>query len=75
MTNEEETVINKFEKYIYEKVPSNDFLVQIIELSGKYLNLQTISNYAKNNNLSYNGVKNYRQKITLFGKTFIIDNL
>lgn len=75
MTNEEETVINKFEKYIYEKVPSNDFLVQIIELSGKYLNLQTISNYAKNNNLSYNGVKNYRQKIILFGKTFIIDNL
>jgi hypothetical protein len=74
MTDEEQIVLNKFEKYVYENVPSNDFLVQICELSGKYLNLQTISNYAKNNGKSYNGVKKFRQKINLFGVKFIIDN-
>ena len=31
----------------------NSDLVQIIELCGNYLNLQTISDYSKNNNISY----------------------
>jgi len=53
---------------------NNESLVQIIELCGSYLNLQTISNYAKNNKLSYNGAKHYRHKIKLFGQKFIIDN-
>ena len=52
----------------------NDSLVQIIELCGMYLNLQTISSYAKANNLSYNGAKNFRNVKTIFGGKFIIDN-
>jgi hypothetical protein len=74
MTAEEEVVLNKFEKYIYENVPSNDFLVQICELSGRYLNLQTISDYAKNNGKSYNGVKKHRIIKNLWGVNFVIDN-
>lgn len=54
---------------------SNDGLVQLIELSGLFLNLQTISDYAKNNNISYNGVKKSRKIKTLFGVKFVIDNL
>lgn len=54
---------------------SNDGLVQLIELSGLFLNLQTISDYAKNNNISYNGVKKSRIIKTLFGVKFVIDNL
>lgn len=54
---------------------SNDGLVQLIELSGLFLNLQTISDYAKNNNISYNGVKKSRKIKTLFGIKFVIDNL
>jgi len=64
---------------ISEKVESgqlsNEELVQIIELSGSYLNLCSISDYAKENNLSYNGVKKTRKIVTLFNQKFVIDNL
>lgn len=53
---------------------NNESLVQIIELCGGYLNLQTISNYAKENGMSYNGVKNHRQITNLFGNKYVIDN-
>lgn len=52
----------------------NAGLVQIIEHIGGLLNLRTISNYAKENNLSYNGVKNFRNVIELFGGKFVVDN-
>ena len=52
----------------------NSDLVQIIELCGNYLNLQTISYYSKNNNISYNGVKKCRKIIKLFNVKFVIDN-
>jgi len=64
---------------IYKKVCngelSNDELVQIIELAGSFLNLQTISKYAKENKLSYNGVKNNRKIIKIFDVKFVIDNI
>lgn len=52
----------------------NDFLVQIIEHSGGFLNLQTRSNYMKENNVSYNTAKKYRENINFFGVKFVIDN-
>ncbi len=55
---------DKLLKFIADKIESDDLdnssLIQIIELCGNYLNLQTISNYAKSNNISYNGVKKFR---------------
>lgn len=36
---------------------SNAQLVQIIEQSAQYLNLQTLSEYAKDQGISYNGAK------------------
>jgi hypothetical protein len=54
---------------------SNRDLVQLIELAGEYLNLQTISKYAKDKNLSYNGVKNNREIVELFGCKLVIDNV
>lgn len=53
---------------------NNADLVQIIEVCGQYLNIQTRANYAKQNGLSYNGTKHHRQNISLFGNTYIIDN-
>lgn len=53
---------------------NNESLVQIIELAGGYLNLKTISSYAKTNKKSYNGVKNNRETITLFGVKYVVDN-
>ena len=61
------------DKFISKEL-NNESLVQIIELCGGYLNLQTISDYAKANNLSYNGVKKCRKYVKLFKVKFVIDN-
>lgn len=53
---------------------SNNDLVQLIEVAGAFLNLQTISNYAKSKNISYNGVKNHRNVVEIFKTKFVIDN-
>jgi len=53
---------------------SNDELVQIIDQSGSFLNLQTISDYAKENKISYNGAKKFRKTVKIFNVKFIIDN-
>lgn len=50
-------------------------LVKIIELAGQYLNIRTISDYARENGKSYNGVKNFAPITELFGVKFVIDNL
>ena len=53
---------------------SNTDLIDIIEVAGSFLNLRTISDYAKQNNISYNGAKHFRDKIKLFNVSFVIDN-
>jgi hypothetical protein len=52
----------------------DDSLVKIIELAGSYLNLKTVSKYAKDNGISYNGAKKYRKTIKISKVKFIIDN-
>jgi len=74
MTDNEKLMLARFGKYIHENDFSNDFLVQIIELSGAYLGLKTITDYAKENNISYNGAKKFRNVINILGNKFIIDN-
>ena len=53
---------------------TNDDLVQFIESCGKYLNLKTIPDYAKQNNMSYPGVRDFRNIITLFNVKFVLEN-
>jgi hypothetical protein len=69
-----EKLINFIGEKYENKELNNQSLVQIIELCGAYLNLQTISDYAKANGKSYNGVKKFRKTKQLFGVNFIIDN-
>jgi hypothetical protein len=75
-----ETVLNtnKLLDFISQKFETgqlnNDSLVQVIELCGRYLNLQTITDYSKDNGISYNGAKNFRDVVNLFNTKFIIDN-
>lgn len=66
--------LEKFEKSIIDGKFSNESLVQFIELSAMYLNLQTIPNYCKSNKISYNGAKRYRTVKEIIGVKFIIDN-
>ena len=69
---------NKLLKFTAEKFEKgeldNDSLVQLIELCGNYLNIETLPNYAKINNLSYNGVKKHRNIVKIFNVKFVIDN-
>lgn len=68
----------KLLSFLDDKMYSGDFtnedLVQFIESVGKYLGLQTLPNYAKENNISYNGVKKFRQVKEIFKVKFVIDN-
>ena len=75
LTERQRQTLVKFEKFIYEEASNPDFLVQIIELAGTYLNIRTISDYAKENNKSYNGVKNFAPIKEIFGIKFVIDNI
>ena len=71
-------LINKVLTHLSDRIEAgeltNDEIVQIIELLGGYLNLQTIPVYAKENGISYNGAKKFRKVVELFGVKFIIDN-
>jgi hypothetical protein len=59
---------------MHEREFTNEDLVQFIESVGKYLNLQTIANYANDNKMSYNGVKEFRTIREVFKVKFVIDN-
>ncbi len=73
LSKDEKLMLLRLEKRIHAKGVSREFLVQIFELSGTYLNISTITNYAKENNMSYNGVKKFRNIKTFFGVKFVID--
>ncbi len=70
--------IDKIEEYIYKSILKKELkesdLVQLIERINTYLNLKTIANYSKDNNISYNGAKKHREIINLFGCKLIADN-
>ena len=69
-----EVILNHLSERIESNELSNEDCVRIIEHIGGYLNLQTVSDYAKNNNISYNGAKNFRTTTEIFNVKFIIDN-
>lgn len=57
----------------------NNEITSLIDLLGSYLNLKTISDYSKANNISYNGVlerikSGKIKEYTLFNVKFVIDN-
>lgn len=64
--------------FVSEKFENNELtnedMVQLIECAGMYLNLQTIPDYSKRWNMSYNGVKKFRKIVTLFNVKFVTDN-
>jgi hypothetical protein len=74
LTEYESLSLKKLGESIHAGKWSNDGLVQLIELAGDYLNLQTIPDYASAKKLSYNGVKKTRRLTKLFNVKFVIDN-
>lgn len=69
---------DKLLKFVSDKFQlgelDNNSLVEFIQLSGSFLNLKTIPDYAKENNMSYEGVKKGRNIKEIFGVKFVIDN-
>ena len=54
---------------------NNSDMVEIVKLIVVYLNLKTVSNYAKANNMSYQGaLTGKRERVEIAGVKFIIDN-
>jgi hypothetical protein len=74
MSDLKDKILLNIYKGMENNMLSNDDLVQIIEQCGNFLNLQTVSDYARDHKISYNGAKNYRDKVNLFGVKFIVDN-
>lgn len=71
-------LVNHICEHLSQRIVSgeltNDDLVQIIEHLGSYLNIQTITDYARENKLSYNGAKKFRPVTKIFNVRFVIDN-
>jgi hypothetical protein len=60
---------------IHNNEINNSDLVQIFEHVAIILNVQTITNYAKSEKISYNGaLKRKVHKTVIDGQTFIINN-
>lgn len=69
-----EKICNHLSDRIESNQLSNDELVKIIEHIGSYLNLKTISDYSRENGISYNGTKHFRKVKIIFNTKFVIDN-
>lgn len=74
LTKYQQDSLNKLGKSIHSGNWSNDGLVQLIELAGGFLNLQTIPDYCKKHGISYNGAKKCRNVVTVFNTKYVIDN-
>lgn len=70
-----ESICERLSELIESNKLSNDDCVQIIEHIGSYLNLCTISDYARQNGISYNGAKKFRKTLKIFNTKFVIDNI
>jgi hypothetical protein len=69
-----EKLLLNITKGFEQNILSNKDLIDVIISCGMYLNLKTISDYARQENISYNGAKNFRESVELFGVKFIVDN-
>ena len=74
LSDYEQKSLEKLGESLHKGNWSNEGLVQLIELAGSYLNAKPIAAYAADNGMSYNGAKNFRTNIELFGVKFVIDN-
>lgn len=77
LTDYEASSLQRLSESIYNGRWSNDGLVQLIELAGSALNLTTIADYAKQNDMEYQGARKntkYRENKTIFNTKYVIDN-
>ena len=76
MTDNEHKLLEWLSEKIEQNEISNTCLVKIIKLCGSYLNITTISNYAKRNNITYQGVLKSPKanRVEIFETNFVYNN-
>lgn len=62
------------DKYVMETDDPNEFLVELIEQAGGYLNAMPIGQYQKETGLSYPGIIKCRPWRVILGNRYVIDN-
>jgi Na+/phosphate symporter len=70
---------DKIKQHLGQRVQNNELdnseVIEIINLLGTFLNAETISDYAKRENITYNGaLKRNLKSFQLFGVKFVIEN-
>lgn len=71
----EQDSIIKFGKSVMDGKWSNEGLVQLFKAIGEdFLNIKSIQKFRKDNDMSYNGVKYFRDVRSVNGIKFVIDN-
>ena len=73
----EASALKKLGQTIQDGKWSNDGLVELIKLSGEFLNLRTVPDYCRETGISYPGAikpAKGRRLESLFNVKFIIDN-
>lgn len=73
LTQREQNIVDRIEELIYKGEISQHCQVQIIELIGKYLGIETIQDKANTTGKSYNGIKKTYRTIDLFGCKFCLE--
>jgi len=74
LSNYEQLALSKLDESIFNGKWSNEGLIKLVQLIEPYLNAKSISQYAKEYEMSYNGVRDHRKSELLFGVKFILDN-
>lgn len=71
LTDKETSILSRLEELVFTGQISRHCMIQIVELLGDYLNLETVPNCARRESKSYNGVLKTRRPIKLFGVKFV----
>ena len=65
-------VVHQYKRF--PRIPVTLVQGVVNEQVGRYLNLETLPNYAVKHKMSYNGVKKHRHVQEIFKVKFVIDN-
>jgi hypothetical protein len=74
LTEKERISLRNVEELYYKGNLSNAYLVSLLKLIVSLLQLKRVSKYAKDNNITSQGARKFRETIKLCNYTLIIDN-
>lgn len=74
MTQKEQNIINRIEEIITKEGISNEFLVSLLKLSEQYLQLERVSETAKREDKTTQGIRKFRNIVKICGYQLTINN-